>query len=92
MAEEGPWERLCIDLFGPYIIGSKGNESKLHCLAMLDPVTGWFEIAVICNRSSYTVMDVLERTWLTRYPKPTEIISDRGMEFMGDVRTSLHHP
>jgi transposase InsO family protein len=91
VAEEGPWERLCIDLIGPYIIGSKGNESKLHCLTMIDPVTGWFEIAEIRDKSSYTVMDVLEQTWLTRYPKPTEIISDRGTEFMGEVRQSLQN-
>ena len=90
-AEEGPWEKLCIDLIGPYVIGSKGQESTLHCLTMIDPVTGWFEIAEIRDKSSLEVMDVLERTWLTRYPKPVEILMDRGTEFMGAVRDSLHH-
>ena len=91
VAEKGPWERLCIDLIGPYTIGSKSQESILHCLTMIDPVTGWFEIAEIHDKSSHKVMDVLERTWLTRYPKPMEIIMDRGTEFMATVKDSLHH-
>jgi Integrase zinc binding domain len=40
-AEEGPWETLCIDLIGPYLI--KGKTWKhdpgltLHCLTMINP-------------------------------------------------------
>ena len=88
-AETIPWERLCIDLIGPYTIGAKGEETSLHCLTMIDPVTGWFEIEEIPGKSADIVMDVLERTWLTRYPKPAEIIMDRGTEFMAEVRSSL---
>ena len=48
-AEEIPWERLCIDLIGPYSIGNpkKGNHSTLWYLTMIDPVTGLFEIQEI---------------------------------------------
>jgi RNase H-like domain found in reverse transcriptase/Reverse transcriptase (RNA-dependent DNA polymerase)/Integrase zinc binding domain len=91
--EEIPWERLCIDLIGPYTIGSasKSDECTLHCLTMIDPVTGWFEIAEIPAKSADVVINVLEQTWLTRYPKPTEIIMDRGREFYAEVQRTLKH-
>jgi Integrase zinc binding domain len=49
LLEEIPWERLCIDLVGPYTIGSKekSDVATLHCLTMIDPVTRCFEIAEI---------------------------------------------
>ena len=42
-----PWEKLCIDLIGEYTIKCKGknNYLKLKAMTMIDPVTGWFEIA-----------------------------------------------
>jgi transposase InsO family protein len=91
--EEIPWERLCIDLIGPYTIGAKckSDELTLHCLTMIDPATGWFEIAEIPAKTADVVMDILERTWLVRYPRPTEIIMDRGREFMAEVQNSLKH-
>ena len=49
-AEAEPWETLCVDLIGPYKIIRKHMPKKnrilwLHCLTMIDPATGWFEIA-----------------------------------------------
>ena len=46
-AEYKPWERLCVDLIGPYKIRSKKDGHKipeLSCVMMIDPVTGWFKI------------------------------------------------
>ena len=46
-----PWHTLCIDLIGPYTFGKKTEKVDdtvtLHCLTMIDPATGWFEIAEI---------------------------------------------
>ena len=91
--EEIPWERLCIDLIGPYTISAKRKSDKitLHCLTMIDPVTGWFEIAEVPAKSAGIIIDVLEQTWLVRYPKPAEVIMDRGREFMAEVRNSLRN-
>ena len=33
--------------------------------------------------------NVLELKWLNRYPRPTEIIMDRGTEFLAEVQTTL---
>jgi hypothetical protein len=42
-----PWDRLCIDLIGPYEIKSKVKGVKippLKAITMINPATGWFEI------------------------------------------------
>ena len=51
---------------------------------MIDPATGWFEIKQIANKEAHTVAEAVEQTWLSRYPWPTQVILDRGTEFMGE--------
>jgi hypothetical protein len=90
-----PWHTLCIDLIGPYTFGpdpKKGEKDKrttLHCLTMIDPATGWFEITDIPNKRADYIANMLEYTWLTRYPWPTEIRMDRGKEFAAEVSAAL---
>ena len=88
-AETIPWHTLCIDLIGPYPFGKKENEVTLHCMTMIDPATGWFEIVEIPNKRADYIANILEYTWLTRYPWPTEIRMDRGREFAGEVAAAL---
>jgi hypothetical protein len=88
-AEVDPWDVLCVDLIGPYKITRKHlpkgkRELVLHCLTMIDPATGWFEIVPIADKTSMEVANEAELAWFTRYPWPTTIIFDRGSEFMGE--------
>ena len=84
-AEINPWDTLCVDLIGPYKIQRKGKDDlKLWCLTMIDPATGWFEMAPITNKTAAEVADIAERTWFTRYPLPQKITFDRGTEFMAE--------
>ena len=84
-AEIHPWDALCVDLIGPYKIVRKRKEDlKLWCLTMIDPATGWFEMAPILNKTAAEIADIAERTWFTRYPLPQKIIFDRGTEFMAE--------
>ena len=84
-----PWHTLCIDLIGPYDFGKKESAVSLHCMTMIDPATGWFEIVEIPNKRADFIANILEQTWLTRYPWPTEIRMDRGKEFAGEVAAAL---
>ena len=91
-AESEPWEILCIDLIGPYSIPTKKKRNqkearvlKLWALTMIDPATGWLEIKDITTKQADNVANVLEQTWLTRYPRPSVITLDRGSEFMAEV-------
>ena len=88
VAEFQPWEKVCIDLIGPYTLKPKGRnkkkELKLWCVTMIDPATGWFEMREIKNKTPINIANIFEQTWLTRYPWPSEITFDRGTEFMTD--------
>jgi hypothetical protein len=94
LAESDPWEFLCVDLIGPYTMkkishinkdGSTTTESiTLWCVTMIDPATGWMEIKQIENhKEALNIADLVEQSWLTRYPWPQKLIFDRGSEFMG---------
>ena len=89
-ADAVPWKTLCIDLIGPYTIGKGKYATTLHCLTMIDPATGWFEITKVAAKDSMTVANKLELKWFTRYPWPTEVVMDRGTEFMGEVKRMIH--
>jgi len=51
---------------------------------MINPATGWFEMREIPNKESITIANIVEQAWLTCYPWPTQVVFDRGKEFMGD--------
>lgn len=41
-----PWHTVCVDLIGPFDISDhSGNTMEVMCLTIIDPATGWFEIA-----------------------------------------------
>ena len=61
-----PWHTVCIDLVGPYKVGHGENAQKLHCLSMIDPATGWHEIATIPTKHAHEIANVFEIKWLTR--------------------------
>jgi hypothetical protein len=84
-AEADPWDKLCVDLIGPYTIKRRGKKNLvLWCVTMIDPATGWFEMRQIPNKEAVTIANLVEQTWLSRYPWPTQVIFDRGSEFMGE--------
>ena len=86
--EDTPWKKLCIDLVGPYKLGKFDPKHKdykyrieLWCLTMIDPATGWFDVVRIDDTKADNIANLLEIHWLTWFPKPDEVILDRGKEF-----------
>ena len=79
-AEYKPWERLYVDLIGPYKIRTKKCGHKIPELRWvtmidpatvgIDPVTGWFKIKQYDDKKSITVANIVEQEWLARYPRP----------------------
>ena len=49
---------------------------------MIDPATGWFEMAQIPNKTAAEIADITEKTWFTHYPLPQRIVFDCGTKFM----------
>ena len=50
---------------------------------MIDSVTGWFEIVRYDDKRSTTIANLVETTWLSRYPRPIEITYVQRSEFIG---------
>ena len=49
---------------------------------MIDPVTGWFEVIQYNDKRAINIADLVGTTWLSGYPRPTEIMYDQGKNFM----------
>jgi hypothetical protein len=83
--EVEPWRTLCVDMIGPYEIPRPKKKSlTFWAVTMIDPSTSWFEITAVDTKRADYVANVVEQTWLTRYPWPSEVVLDRGREFMGE--------
>jgi hypothetical protein len=56
-------------------------------MTMVDPVTGWFELAPLYGApTAFRAQQLLNNTWLARYPRPREIGFDNGGEFMAEFK------
>ena len=49
----------------------KENPLKLWCLKMINPATGWFEMAQIPNKTAAEIADITKKTWFTRFSTST---------------------
>ena len=84
-AEGVPWDHLCVDLIGLYTIRqTKGSELTLKAVTMIDPFTGWFEITQYANKTAGEIANIVEQTWLSRYPWPTNMTFNCGSKFIGN--------
>ena len=91
-AEINPWDTLCVDLIGPYTIPWKGKKTLiLWCLTIINPATGWFEVAQIPNKKASEIADITKKTWFNRYPLPQKIVFDRGTKFMAKFDKMCQH-
>ena len=50
---------------------------------MIDLETRWLEIVCYNDKQADTIENLVEKTWLCRYPRPTIITYYRGNEFLG---------
>eukprot|EP00957_Ditylum_brightwellii_P112141 8550386-Ditylum_brightwellii.AAC.1 len=49
---------------------------------MINPATGWFEMAEIKTKRADIIANVIEQMWFNQYPWPMEVVLDRGTEFV----------
>ena len=45
---------------------------------MINPVTVWFKIFQYDDKRAISVSNLVETTWVTRYPRPMEITYGQG--------------
>jgi transposase InsO family protein len=85
-----PWQDVAIDLIGPWTLSIGDQKYKFSALTMIDIVTNLVEVLRVHNKTAAHVAMQFENTWLSRYPKPQNVIHDQGGEFTG--YEFLHRP
>ena len=50
---------------------------------MIYTVTGWSEITQYNDNIEISIANLVENTWMYRYPRPKEITYDQGSDFIG---------
>ena len=61
-AEAEIWDKMCVDLIGPYKIRRKGKPDLVcKCVTMIDPASGWFELHQNDDKRSITVANIVEQ-------------------------------
>jgi transposase InsO family protein len=78
-----PWQDVAVDLIGPWKVSIGNKALKFMALTMIDMVTNLVEVVRIDNKSAAHVAMHFENTWLSRYPRPLNVIHDQGGEFVG---------
>ena len=78
--EKMPWNKLFVDIIRSYLIQIKKQKEYLNLKAvtMIYPVTGWFEVTQYKNERVMEIANLVEITWLSRYPRPMDITYDQG--------------
>ena len=77
-----PFERIGLDLTGPFLPSSKGNK---YLMCAVDHLTGWAESIPIRDKRSSTVWEALTTQVFPRQGHPDVIITDNGLEFMSNA-------
>ena len=78
-----PWQDVAVDLIGPWKVSIGHKELKFTALTIVDMVTNLVEVVRIDNKTAAHVAMHFENTWLSRYPRPQNVIHDQGGEFTG---------
>ena len=80
-----PWDRLLVDIIGSYKIRGEGQYNPLiiKALTMIEVITRWFKIIQYNDKQAATIENIVEQSWLYRYPRPEIITYDWGGKFLG---------
>jgi transposase InsO family protein len=79
-----PWNRVDVDMIGPWTVKAANGTFKLQALTMIDPATGWFEVKDVNKPDADTCQKVFDDVWLSRYPRPEHLGFDGGSEYKAE--------
>ncbi|KZR97530.1 Uncharacterized protein APZ42_007540 [Daphnia magna] len=83
---ERPFERLGIDILGPFPLSKSGNKS---IVVAVDYVTRWAETRALPSADVSEVADFLVKFVLLRHGTPRQLTTDQGRCFTAEVEPHL---
>lgn len=81
-----PFERIAIDLTGPFTVTSKGNR---YIFGIIDHFSKFTMLIPVKNLESKTICNALFDHWVSLFGAPIEIISDNGSSFKNKLKTGF---
>ncbi|KAG7345677.1 integrase core domain containing protein [Nitzschia inconspicua] len=84
-----PWQEIHCDSIGPWKIDLRARNIEFKAMTIIDPATNLIEIQPLLNGTAIEAADVVEDTWIARYPHPVRCITDNGPEFGQEFRDRL---
>ena len=79
-------------MVGPLTCKAPNGTFVLRCFTMIDPNTGWFEVAEIKGTpTSDKVAQAFDHAWLSRYPRPKLIGYNNGSENKKDFKAMCNN-
>ncbi|GBM86672.1 Retrovirus-related Pol polyprotein from transposon 412 [Araneus ventricosus] len=82
-----PFERMALDMLGPFPVMTKGNR---YVLELMDYFTKWPEEIPIPDQEASTVSSELVRNWISCYGVPMVLHSDQCTNFNSALFTALY--
>jgi hypothetical protein len=83
---------------GPFVEPLSQTDNRLNweeaeytsILSMIDAGTRWVELAPLKTVTAEEIISKFKDFWLTRYPRPTVVVSDQGTQFLsGEFQSTL---
>lgn len=86
MRTGAPWDRLAVDMLGPFPESTKGNK---YVMVVTDHFSKWVEVLAVPDQTAITCARVLLNEVVARFGCPFELLSDQGRNFDGKIFSEL---
>lgn len=81
-----PFERIGIDLIGPFPRSTSGNK---HVIIAVDYLTKWVIAKAVPTKNTFHIVDFFVRRIVLQHGAPVDVISDRGASFKAEFAEEL---
>ena len=78
-----PWNKVQVNLIGPWKVSMNGMEITFQALTIFDTVTNLLEIIWIKNKTSENIVQQFSNCWLACYIWPFRVVHDNSSGFIG---------
>lgn len=83
-----PFERICIDVYGPLtsdIFKKEEKNTVSYIVSIIDVFTRLAMFKKTSTTKGKDIVNILKNSWILKYGKPKNIITDLGRQFLSDV-------
>ena len=83
----GPFDRVGVDV----IQFPKSYDGNQYAIVFMDYLTKWPEVYPVPDQTAHTIARTLVEGIISRHGVPTELLSDRGRNFLSDLMREVYH-